>query len=261
MADPKPPQEVPSPTPAPASEGWSGRFAEPVSPLVKRYTASVDFDRRLAAVDIKGSLAHARMLAATGVLSAADLAAIERGLGHDKGRSRARGIRLVERPRGRPLQHRKTVDGAHRRRRQEAAHRALAQRPGRHGLEAVAARGNRCAHRRARGVAPRLHRSRRSTRRDDHARLHASAGRAARHVRPPSAGVRSDVRARRRAVCRRPPAGEPAAVGERRARRHELPHRPAARRGGARVRGALHELARRRVRSRFRDRIHWPPRR
>ena len=69
-----------SPAPAPAAGGWSGRFAEPVSERVKRYTASVDFDRRLAAVDIAGSLAHARMLAAVGVLSAADLAAIEGGL-------------------------------------------------------------------------------------------------------------------------------------------------------------------------------------
>ena len=82
MADPKVPRKGatrPLPTAADA-EGWSGRFAEPVSPLVKRYTASVDFDRRLAAADIHGSRAHARMLAAIGVLSAADLASIERGL-------------------------------------------------------------------------------------------------------------------------------------------------------------------------------------
>ncbi|MCC6868238.1 MAG: argininosuccinate lyase [Burkholderiales bacterium] len=63
-----------------AHERWSGRFAEPVSDIVKRYTASVGFDRRLADADIDGSLAHARMLASTGILAAADLAAIERGL-------------------------------------------------------------------------------------------------------------------------------------------------------------------------------------
>ena len=62
-----------------ANAVWSGRFAEPVSERVKRYTASVGFDRRLAAHDIHGSLAHARMLRATGILSAADLEAIERG--------------------------------------------------------------------------------------------------------------------------------------------------------------------------------------
>ncbi|MEO8347158.1 MAG: argininosuccinate lyase [Betaproteobacteria bacterium] len=60
--------------------GWSGRFSEPVSELVKRFTASVGFDQRLAEVDIAGSLAHARMLAATGIISATDLDDIERGL-------------------------------------------------------------------------------------------------------------------------------------------------------------------------------------
>ncbi|MDE2367062.1 MAG: argininosuccinate lyase, partial [Betaproteobacteria bacterium] len=60
---------------------WSGRFNEPVSELVQRYTASVDFDRRLADYDIRGSLAHARMLCAAGIIGAGDLAAIEHGLG------------------------------------------------------------------------------------------------------------------------------------------------------------------------------------
>jgi len=75
MSDPKTPADVPS-----AAGGWSGRFSEPVTELVKRYTASVAFDRRLADADIAGSLAHARMLAATGILSAQDLSDIERGL-------------------------------------------------------------------------------------------------------------------------------------------------------------------------------------
>jgi argininosuccinate lyase len=74
-----------APAPTPAAGGWSGRFAEPVSDRVKRYTASVDFDRRLAAADIAGSLAHARMLAAVGVLGAGDLAAIEGGLATIRG--------------------------------------------------------------------------------------------------------------------------------------------------------------------------------
>ncbi len=60
---------------------WSGRFAEPVDERVKRFTASVNFDRRLAPFDIEGSLAHARMLRAVDVLSPGDLADIERGLG------------------------------------------------------------------------------------------------------------------------------------------------------------------------------------
>src|SRR5712691_6277834 len=59
---------------------WSGRFKEPVDEQVKRFTASVGFDKRLAKQDIRGSLAHARMLAACGILPRRDLTAIERGL-------------------------------------------------------------------------------------------------------------------------------------------------------------------------------------
>jgi len=59
---------------------WSGRFSEPVSELVKRYTASVAFDQRMAEFDIQGSLAHAAMLNAVGLLSAGDLAAIRKGM-------------------------------------------------------------------------------------------------------------------------------------------------------------------------------------
>jgi argininosuccinate lyase len=62
------------------SQAWSARFSEPVSDLVKRYTASVGFDQRMAAFDIQGSLAHADMLAAVGVISGDDLAAIQRGM-------------------------------------------------------------------------------------------------------------------------------------------------------------------------------------
>jgi argininosuccinate lyase len=59
---------------------WSGRFSEPVSELVKRYTASVDFDQRLARVDIEGSLAHAAMLASSGIIGETDLQAIREGM-------------------------------------------------------------------------------------------------------------------------------------------------------------------------------------
>lgn len=62
------------------SKTWSGRFNEPVSQLVQRYTASVSFDNRLAEYDIQGSLAHARMLASAGIISQADFSAIEQGL-------------------------------------------------------------------------------------------------------------------------------------------------------------------------------------
>jgi argininosuccinate lyase len=59
---------------------WSGRFSEPVAELVKRYTASVGFDHRLAMFDIQGSLAHAQMLAACDIISRQDLKEIQRGL-------------------------------------------------------------------------------------------------------------------------------------------------------------------------------------
>ena len=61
-------------------QAWSALFSEPMSELVKRYTASVDFDQRLWRADIDGSLAHAEMLAAQGIISAQDLADIQRGM-------------------------------------------------------------------------------------------------------------------------------------------------------------------------------------
>ena len=62
------------------SQAWSALFSEPMSELVKRYTASVDFDQRLWKADIQGSLAHAEMLAAQNIIGADDRAAIERGM-------------------------------------------------------------------------------------------------------------------------------------------------------------------------------------
>ncbi|MFA5171529.1 MAG: argininosuccinate lyase [Sulfuriferula sp.] len=59
---------------------WSGRFTEPVSERVKRYTASISFDYRLAEFDIQGSLAHANMLAHQAIISQQDLADIQRGM-------------------------------------------------------------------------------------------------------------------------------------------------------------------------------------
>jgi argininosuccinate lyase len=62
------------------AQPWSGRFAQPVDEQVKRFTASVGFDQRLAKHDIAASLAHARMLAARGILQRRNLKAIEQGL-------------------------------------------------------------------------------------------------------------------------------------------------------------------------------------
>jgi argininosuccinate lyase len=74
------PPKTPPNSGTPPGGAWSGRFSEAVDALVKRYTASVAFDRRLADADIAGSRAHARMLAAQGIIGAQDLADIERGL-------------------------------------------------------------------------------------------------------------------------------------------------------------------------------------
>ena len=62
------------------AQAWSALFEEPMSDLVKRYTSSVFFDKRLWQADIAGSLAHAEMLAAQGIISADDHAAIRSGM-------------------------------------------------------------------------------------------------------------------------------------------------------------------------------------
>ncbi|MBW8072825.1 MAG: argininosuccinate lyase [Ferrovum sp.] len=61
-------------------KSWSGRFSVPVAETVKRYTASVLFDKRLATYDIQGSLAHAQMLCEVGILTENDFSAIQKGL-------------------------------------------------------------------------------------------------------------------------------------------------------------------------------------
>ncbi|QEW05188.1 argininosuccinate lyase [Nitrincola iocasae] len=63
------------------NQQWGGRFSEPTDAFVARFTASVDFDKRLYKQDIQGSVAHARMLTRVGVLSQDECDAILRGLG------------------------------------------------------------------------------------------------------------------------------------------------------------------------------------
>lgn len=66
------------------SQAWSALFSEPVDELVKRYTASVFFDKRMWKADIAGSLAHADMLCAQKIISEQDLADIQRGMAQIK---------------------------------------------------------------------------------------------------------------------------------------------------------------------------------
>src|SRR5690554_4106023 len=62
------------------NQSWGGRFSEPVDAFVARFTASVDFDKRLYKHDIQGSIAHATMLARVGVLNDAERDSIIDGL-------------------------------------------------------------------------------------------------------------------------------------------------------------------------------------
>jgi argininosuccinate lyase len=59
---------------------WGGRFRQTTDPGVERFSASIHFDRALARYDIRGSIAHARMLGRAGILSAEDAEALVGGL-------------------------------------------------------------------------------------------------------------------------------------------------------------------------------------
>ena len=63
---------------------WSGRFEKGVSAFTQEFGASLPTDTSMYDQDIRGSLAHAKMLAAQGVISDEDYAAIERGISHIK---------------------------------------------------------------------------------------------------------------------------------------------------------------------------------
>jgi len=63
-----------------AQKTWGGRFSEAPSKIAQEFNASWTFDRRLALVDIQGSLAHAAMLAQQGILTPEEEAQIRQGL-------------------------------------------------------------------------------------------------------------------------------------------------------------------------------------
>ena len=64
----------------PANQQWGGRFAAGPSAIMQEINASIGFDRKLWRQDIRGSLAHAAMLAQIGLISGADEQAIKAGL-------------------------------------------------------------------------------------------------------------------------------------------------------------------------------------
>jgi argininosuccinate lyase len=59
---------------------WGGRFSQPTNKFVEEFTASIDFDKRLYHQDIRGSIAHARMLGKQGIIPMADVESIVHGL-------------------------------------------------------------------------------------------------------------------------------------------------------------------------------------
>lgn len=63
-----------------AKKPWGGRFEAPTDAFVERFTASIEFDRKLASYDIQGSKAHAEMLTQVGILTAEENSAIQQGL-------------------------------------------------------------------------------------------------------------------------------------------------------------------------------------
>ena len=68
-----------------AEKPWGGRFAEATNPAVDAYTTSLAVDRRIALQDVRGSVAHARMLAHTGIIPPDDATAILDGLEQIRG--------------------------------------------------------------------------------------------------------------------------------------------------------------------------------
>ena len=144
---------------------WGGRFAAGPAEIMEEINASIDFDRKLAAQDIAGSQAHVAMLARQGVVDAADAEAIAKGLAQVKGEIEAGTLHLLARARRHPYECREPARRDRRPGRRPAAHRALAQRPGRarfpplgarRDRRARSARSRRCSgrSRRARSNAP-----------------------------------------------------------------------------------------------------------
>ncbi len=125
-----------------------GRFRDPQDPLFQALNSSISFDFRLAPYDLEQSLAHARMLARSGIITDEDLAGIEKGLEAvrteiDEDRVRDRAGRRGRAHGDRAPAHRDRRAGG-----REAAHRPVAQRPGGH------RRGHARARSRPRGQGP-----------------------------------------------------------------------------------------------------------
>ena len=66
-------------------KAWGGRFEKEMDKLAEEYSESVSFDTRLAKYDVQGSVAHAKMLAHTGIITPEDGEQIVAGLAMVRG--------------------------------------------------------------------------------------------------------------------------------------------------------------------------------
>ncbi len=246
----------PAAPPAANAVAWGGRFAGGPAEIMQRINVSIDFDKRLYAQDIAGSLAHCAMLVERRILSREDGAAIARGL--EKIRAEIEGgsfpfrtehedihlniearlHELVGAPAGR-------LHTARSRNDQVATDfklwvRDAIDRLDRQIAGAAGGADRRRPRRHAATVMPGF--------------THLQVG-AARDLRPSSSRLCRDAGARPRALCRCAPAAQRMPAGRRRARRHVVPDRPRRDGQGAGLRPAGGQFARRRLRPRFRARI------
>ncbi len=231
---------------------WGGRFSERPDAIMEEINVSIDVDRHMYAQDIAASKAHAAMLARQRHHHRQRCKKHRQGSRHDPVGDRQGHFRLQARARRHPYERREPACRADRPGRRTAAHRALAQRPGRDRFPALCPRHHRRDRCGAGGVPACAGDARAGACRHGHARLHPSADRAARDVRPSSAGLCRDGRARPRPLCRCAQAAERIPAGRCGAGRHLVSDRPHGDREGARLRPADGQFARCGLRSRFR---------
>ena len=207
---------------------WGGRFSERPDAIMEEINVSIDVDRHLYSQDIAASKAHAAMLAAQGIITANDAKNIGKGLDtilSEIGKGSFDFKRALEDIHMNVESRLSRIDRACR---GTAAHRALAQRPGRDRFPPLCPRH----HRRDRCGAGRVPAGAggagAGTCRHRDAGLHPSADRAARDVRASFARLCRDGRARPRPLCRCAQAAERIAARRRGARRHLVSDRPDA---------------------------------
>ncbi len=222
-------------SPEAGNKMWGGRFSSGPDAIMEAINASIDFDRKLYAQDIAGSKAHAAMLARQNIISAEDATSIIEGLNTilseiERGEFvfSAQARRHSHECRGAPCR-------THRPGGRPAAHRPFAQRPGGAGFPPLGeaggaarkipdARADRGVSRQGGGACG-----------NRDARLHPSADRAARHLRPSLHGLCRNACARPLAPCRRDCAHGRMPARRGCARRHVLSGGPPRHRASARL--------------------------